>query len=119
MDYVPRTLIVPDSLVQQARMLCETLAGDAGSNMFPRRLVDTDGAVWWLSSGMVGQDMAALLGDPQVMYAACGAEGLDVTLAQCQQILGACVITERVDVPELLAELGMAFSDLTSESATE
>lgn len=119
MDYVPRTLIVPDSLVQQARTLCEALAGDAGSNMFPRRLADTNGATWWLSSGAVGEDMAALLDDPAEMHTACEAAGLDMTLEQCQQILGACVIVQRIDVPELLAELGMAFDDAGSESPTE
>ncbi|MET3512737.1 hypothetical protein ABIC63_000502 [Pseudacidovorax sp. 1753] len=115
MDYVLRTLIVPDALVAQARALCESLAGPAGAGMFPRRLADADEGIWWLSSGAVGEDMAALLDDPAVMHAACEAAGLDMKLEQCQQILGACVIVPRVDVPELLADLGMAFAQDASE----
>ncbi|WP_304306231.1 hypothetical protein [Pseudacidovorax intermedius] len=111
MDYVLRTLIVPDALVAQARALCETLAGPAGAGMFPRRLADADEGIWWLSSGTVGEDMAALLDDPAVMHAACEAAGLDLTPEQCQQILGACVIVPRVDVPELLDSLGLVFAD--------
>lgn len=63
MNWIHRTLIVPNQVTTMARMACETLAGAGGSNMFTTPVSPTgeEPATHWISSGLIEQDFADLL----------------------------------------------------------
>jgi len=97
MTYVHRNIIIPADITANCQQLSEALGGPAGANMFITGL-STDGtspATHFISSGMIFEEFAAVLADPAVMFAACEAAGLPITLAQCQAILGAADVTEQ------------------------
>lgn len=111
-DYVLRTVIVPDSLIAQVRGLVVLIAGEGQAGFCPRKVLQ-GAAVWWLSSGPIEAVMAPLIKDPAAMHAACVEVGADVSLAQCQGLLAACIVDPRTGEQELaalLAEHGMQYA---------
>ena len=79
MPWTHRTIIVPAPVVEPARMACEALAGAGGSGMFTAPLSATGElpATHWISSGLIEQDFAALLANPDALTAVATAAGLD------------------------------------------
>lgn len=79
MTWVSRTIIVPDAAVAAARAACEALAGAGGSGMYTVPLSPTGEApaTHWASSGLIEQDFADLLANPDGLSAVATAAGLD------------------------------------------
>ena len=101
-----RTIIVPDAVVIPARMACEALAGAGGSGMYSVPLSPTGElpATHWISIGLIEQDFADLLGNPDALAAVATQAGLDP--APLVAIVAASDISEEpADVA--LARLGM------------
>ncbi len=104
--WVNRTIIVPDAVVIPARMACEALAGAGGSGMYSTPLSPTGElpAAHWISSGLIEQDFADLLANPDALAAVATQAGLDP--APLVAIVAAADITdEPADVA--LARLGL------------
>lgn len=101
-----RTIVVPDAVVIPARMACEALAGAGGSGMFTTPLSATGElpATHWISSGLIEQEFAGLLANPDALAAVAAGAGLDP--APLVAIVAASDITdEPADVA--LARLGL------------
>ena len=106
MPWTHRTIIVPDAVVIPARMACEALAGAGGSGMYQTPLSPTGElpATHWISSGLIEQDFADLLANPDALAAVATGAGLDP--APLVAIVAASDITdEPADVA--LARLGL------------
>ena len=104
--WVHRTIIVPDAVVVPARMACEALAGAGGSGMYSVPLSPTGElpATHWASSGLIEQEFADLLANPEALAVVATAAGLDQ--APLVAIVAASDITdEPADVA--LARLGL------------
>jgi hypothetical protein len=115
MAYVHRTLILPAAITANCQQLSEALSGPAGAGMWTTGL-SADGAspaTHFISSGMISEELAAVIAEPDVMFAACESAGLPVTLAQCQSILGAADVSE--DEPfAALGQLGLKLIQSTT-----
>ena len=106
MPWTHRTIIVPDAVVIAARMACEALAGAGGSGMYSVPLSPTGElpATHWISSGLIEQDFADLLANPDALAAVATQAGLDA--APLVAIIAASDITDDpADVA--LARLGL------------
>lgn len=106
MPWTHRTIIVPDLVVEPARMACEALAGAGGSGMFTVPLSATGQlpATHWISSGLIEEEFAALLANPDALTAVATSAGLDP--APLVAIIAASDITdEPADVA--LSRLGL------------
>lgn len=79
MPWTHRTIIVPNPVVVPARMACEALAGAGGSGMYSVPLSPTGElpATHWISSGLIEQDFADLLANPDALAAVATQAGLD------------------------------------------
>lgn len=114
MTWVHRTTIVPDAVVTPARMACEALAGAGGSGMYSVPLSPTGElpATHWISSGLVEQDFANLLANPDALTSVATQAGLDP--APLVAIVAASDITdEPADVA--LARLGLQLCQSPAE----
>ena len=91
-----RTLLVPPAYAALARGLAAGLDPVAGSGMFVVPCYDTTTGTlsYYISSGLIGEQFAAVLDSPEVLYAACTAAGAGVTLATCQSMLAACIVSD-------------------------
>lgn len=96
MTYVHRTLIIPAAITPTCQQLSVALSGEAGSNMWLTGLSPTgaEPPTHYISSGMITEEFATMIADPQVMFDACTAMELPVTLEQCQGILGMADVSE-------------------------
>ena len=106
MPWTHRTIVVPDPVVEPARMACEALAGAGGSGMFTVPLSPSGElpATHWISSGLIEQDFADLLASPDALTAVATGAGLDP--APLVAIVAASDISE--DPAEVaLARLGL------------
>ena len=109
-----RTIIVPDLVVVPARMACEALAGAGGSGMYQTPLSPTGElpATHWISSGLIEQEFADLLANPDALAAVATQAGLDP--APLIAIVAAADITdEPADVA--LARLGLQLCQSPAE----
>ena len=109
-----RTIIVPDAVVIPARMACEALAGSGGSGMYSVPLSPSGElpATHWISSGLIEQDFADLLANPDALAAVATQAGLDP--APLVAIVAASDIThEPADVA--LARLGLQLCQSPAE----
>lgn len=79
MPWTHRTIVVPDPVVIPARMACEALAGAGGSGMYSVPLSPSGElpATHWISSGLIEQEFADLLSNPDALAAVASAAGLD------------------------------------------
>ena len=106
MPWIFRTIIVPDAVVVHARMACEALAGAGGSGMYSVPLSPTGElpATHWISSGLIEQEFADLLADPELLSAVAGQSGLDPA-----PLLAAVAVADITDEPAdvALARLGL------------
>lgn len=106
MPWIHRTIIVPDAVAAPARMACEALAGAGGAGMFsvPLSANGAHPATHWISSGLIEQDFADLLANPDALAAVATQAGLDP--APLVAIVAASDISdEPADV--VLARLGL------------
>ena len=114
MPWIHRTIIVPDAVVIPARMACEALAGSGGSGMYSVPLSSSGElpATHWISSGLIEQDFADLLANPDALAAVATQAGLDP--APLVAIVAASDITdEPADVA--LARLGLRLCQSPAE----
>lgn len=95
MSDVFRTMIIPASLATLARALAAGLSPQ-GVNMFQVKLSPdgTTPTTHYVSTGLIDQDTAALLGDADALYAACVEAGATVTLTQCQSLVNNSDVTD-------------------------
>ena len=108
-NWTHRAMMVPPSYVELARALAAGLDPVAGSGMFPTALYDAQGQIaYYVSNGLIGEEFAALLDDPQALFAACEAVGAPVTLEQCQALLSSSIVSTR-NALELMEEMGLRF----------
>lgn len=101
-----RTIIVPAAAVAPAQLACEALAGAGGSGMYSVPLSPTGElpATHWISSGLIEQEFADLLANPDALAAVATQAGLDP--APLVAIVAAADISdEPADVA--LARLGL------------
>ena len=102
-----RTIIVPDTVVVPTRLACEALAGAGGSGMYSVPLSPTGElpATHWISSGLIEQEFADLLANPDALAAVATGAGLDpVPLVAI--VAAADISDEPADVA--LARLGLS-----------
>ena len=114
MPWTNRTIIVPDPVVEPARMACEALAGAGGSGMFTVPLSATGElpATYWISSGLIEQEFADLLANPDALAAVATGAGLGpATLAA---IVAASDITDE-PADMALARLGLQLCHVSVE----
>ena len=114
MPWTHRTIVVPDPVVEPARLACAALAGAGGSGMFTVPLSTTGQlpATHWISSGLIEQDFADLLANPDALTAVATAAGIDP--APLVAIIAASDITdEPADVA--LARLGLKLCQSPAE----
>lgn len=106
MGWVFRTIIVPDAYVDIARAACEHLAGAGGSGMYTTPLSPTGElpATHYISSGLIEQEFAALLANPDALTAVATSAGLDA--APLIAIISASDITDEA-AGTALARLGL------------
>lgn len=108
--WVHKTIVVADSVVDQARSLCEQLAGAGGAGMFATDL-SADGnepASHWVSSGMILQDFATMLENPAIVYAAAQQAGIELPQGSVEALLSQCDISDE-QAETSLARLGLQY----------
>lgn len=115
MDWAYRNMLVEDSQVMLARTITDTLAPVGGQDMYTTPLSPTglEPATYWISSGLIDPDYAALMpllewtqdddgvwqktvispGYPDVITDMCVQAGLEVTLSEVQTLLDATDVT--------------------------
>jgi hypothetical protein len=109
MTWVHRTLICPTAHVALARALSEGLAGASGALMYSTPL-SADGklpASHWISAGLVQEQYAELMADPDALLAACAAAGVTVNETAVRAMLAASVIRADENPHAVIAELGL------------
>ena len=91
--WLHRTMLVPPAYVELARNLASGLDPVAGGGMFTTPVYNkTTGVLaYYISCGLIGDQFAAVLTSPDVLFAACGGA---VTLATSQALLAACVVSD-------------------------
>ena len=108
--WVHKTIIVADAVVDQARSLCEQLAGTGGAGMFSTAL-SADGdepATHWISSGPILQDFATMLENPAMVYTAAEQAGIELTAGSVEASLSQCDISDE-QAETTLARLGLQY----------
>jgi hypothetical protein len=96
MSWVDRCMVIPSSLQPLAQGLAAGLAGASGAGMWTTGL-SANGqapASHYVSTGMLDDTFAALLADPDAMFAAAQAAGAAVTLAQCQALVSGSDVSD-------------------------
>lgn len=90
-----RTMIVTAELAPLARALASGLS-PRGAGMFTAALSATGAspATHYASSGLIDEQIATLLGDADLLFAACQQAGANVTLPQCQALVDTSDVTE-------------------------
>ena len=93
MSWVHRCIIVHAAIRDQAAGLCAALAGPGGTGMFETPLSSTgqEPATHYISSGMIEEEFAAMLENPELVVEA--SEGA-VTLEQAQALLSMSDVSE-------------------------
>lgn len=94
--WVHKTIVVADSVVDQARSSCEQLAGSGGAGMFATAL-SADGnepATHWISSGLILQDFATMLENPAMVYTAAEQAGIELPAGSIEALLSQCDISD-------------------------
>jgi hypothetical protein len=106
--YVHRTLIVSAAQVALARSLCSQLAGPPGAGMFTAELNASGVGVptHYASAGLIEDQFAGALSNASILFGACSAAGISVTLPQCTALLAASdVSAEKAQVA--IARVGL------------
>ena len=105
-------MIVPAEHADLARVLCETLAGPGGAEMFTTALSATgdDPATHYISSGLIESDFADLLplviktetgmekinqGQPEIIHAAAQQAGLTLDQQEIERLLAAVDVSDQ------------------------
>lgn len=91
--WLHRTMLVPPAYVVLARNLASNLDPVAGGGMFTTPVYDKDTLAlrYYISCGLIGDQFAAVLASPNALFTACKGA---VTLATCQALLAACVVSD-------------------------
>ena len=108
--WVHKTIIVADAVVQQARQLCSSLAGQGGCGMYETAL-SADGtlpASHWISSGLILQDFATMLENTAIVYGAAEQAGIELPQGSVEAILSMCDISDE-QAEAALARLGLTY----------
>lgn len=94
-NWVHRTMIVPDNLVENVRSLAESF-GPASSGMWTTALSSTgkSPATHWISAGLIDENMAQIMESPEALKIASENTGVTITLEEAAFILSNCDITE-------------------------
>ena len=109
--WVHKTIIVADPLVQQARQLCSSLAGQGGCGMYETAL-SSDGtlpATHWISSGLILEDFATMLETPAIVYAAAQQAGIELPAGSVESLLSQCDISDE-SAEAARARLGLQYA---------
>jgi len=98
--WVHKTIVVADAVVEQARSLCEQLAGTGGAGMFATAL-SADGnepATHWISSGMIQEEFAQMLDNPELAKQTMTSLGIPVPDQFDALMASADISSEQADV---------------------
>ena len=97
MIWTYRTMIVPAAIRNQAVDLCASIAGEAGSNMFDAPLSFTGmlPATHYISSGLISQEFADMLGSADAIQSAALAANINIDRSTINMILLASHVDER------------------------
>jgi len=89
-------LIVTAANQALAQMLCETLGGASGAGMFTTGIAPggVAPATHFISEGVIRAEMAALMKNPDALFAACQQAALPQTLADCEALLAASDVSQ-------------------------
>ena len=98
-NWTHRTLIVPAALVSAARELGAALS-PAGAGMYstPLSPTGTEFATHWISSGLIDESFAAILGSPEALYSYAQAGALEQGLTLTATAADAVALVEQTDV---------------------
>jgi hypothetical protein len=105
--WTKRTIIVQDAFAPLARSLCSGIAeGSAGAQMFTTGLSPTGlgSPTHWVSSGLIYEELAALLESSEAIFEACQGQ---VSLETIQAMLATSVIRQDGDPHAVIAEAGL------------
>lgn len=94
--WVHKTIVVSDAVVEQARSLCEQLAGAGGAGMFSTAL-SADGnepATHWISSGLIEDQFATMLENPAIFHTAAEQAGIELPAGSIEALLSQCDISD-------------------------
>ena len=108
--WVHKTIIVADAVVQQARQLCSSLAGQGGCGMYETAL-SADGtlpASHWISSGLILQDFATMLENTGIFFGEAEQAGIELPQGSVEAILSMCDISDE-QAEAALARLGLTY----------
>lgn len=106
-----RALIVPSSLVEQARLFGDLL-GESSSGMWVRG-ISPDGSpppTYYISAGIISDDFAYLLSDPAALYQYALSKGISISLEEVTLLLSSSIISPD-DAYQVMANLGLTLAE--------
>lgn len=103
-NWIYRTIIVPDSMVQYARDLSAIVAGPSGAGMYTTALANKDKPVVttnWISAGLISEEFAQLLpcktvidGDAAMVAKLANDNEFETTELQVKQLFEASYVSD-------------------------
>ena len=97
-----RTVIVADAIRDTCLAMVVAMAGPTHAGMWSTKLIrESDGTVFWVNSGPVRVELAAMLADAATLAA-----GTGITVEQAAAILSQCVVSD-ADPLAVMAEQGL------------
>lgn len=107
MMWTNKTIIVPSELRDVCAGLCDRLAGGGGAGMFITPLYSDDNLTHYISSGLIDEQFAYALADPEIAFSLCEQHGISI---EKEQLL---FVMSQVDVSEDLAQVAIDRLGLT------
>ena len=99
MSWTHRTLIVPTALVAAARELGAAISpAGAGMYLTPLSPTGSEPATHWISSGLIDESFAAILGIPEALYGYAQAGAIEQGLTLTATVADAAALVEQADV---------------------
>lgn len=107
MTDVFRILTVPETIRPQVVEFVNHF-GPSAQGMWPRpnyRRI-SDGSLWALNNGMIGEEFAAMMTSPQALIAGAASMGVTVDLATATAMLSACDVSNQT-IAEVVQRMGL------------
>jgi hypothetical protein len=126
-NWIYRTIVVPDSQVEFARQLTAAVAGSAGQGMYTTPLASTEEptvTTYWISAGLISEEFAEMLplmqfteegwivvseGNPEMVAEVSRSNGFEVTSEQVQELFSTSYVSQE-DAFACMNALGLAIA---------
>lgn len=101
--WVNRTMVISDAVAPLCRQLAESVAHDAGANMWitPLSANGQEPATHWISAGMIDGDFADMIASPESLSVGAG-----IPINEAAAILSQCDVSEE-DPMLVMSRLGL------------